>query len=85
MKQTEIDKIKARCEAATPGPWDSENCEYVFAKVKGGRPNGEGIAYFSCYTNRQATDSKADANFAAHAREDVPQLIAYIKELKKDS
>ena len=82
MKESEIHAIKARCEAATPGPWDSEDCEYIFAKVKGGRPNGEGIALFSCYTNRQATNGKADANFAAHAREDIPRLVAEVEKLR---
>jgi hypothetical protein len=49
-------QLRALDAAATPGPWDSEGSNYIFAKVPGGRPNGEGIAQMGCYTDRNKTD-----------------------------
>lgn len=81
MKESEINAIKARFEAATPGPWDSEESAYVYARVPGGRPNGEGIVHCNCYAKRGATDDKANAEFIAHAREDVPRLVQECDQL----
>jgi len=53
-----LETIKARCEAATPGPW----------KVQGNK----------VFTTR----SDPDAELAAHAREDIPRLIAEIEQLR---
>ena len=80
MTKKELENANALCEAATAGPWDSEGTNYVFANVPGGRPNGEGIAVFGCYTNRKATEPYADAAFTAASRELVPKLIAEVEE-----
>ncbi len=67
-------EIKARCEAATYGPW-TENWSRVFASVLNGR------MLFSAETSPNA---KQDALFTAHARKDVPDLIAEVKRLRED-
>lgn len=76
--------IRERCNAATPGPWTNENSSYIFARIPGGRPNGEGIANFHDYARRTLTHEQNTANaaFAAHAREDVPALLDLVDELR---
>ena len=58
---TSHDEIKARCEAATPGPWYEEGWALP-------TEDGEYIELID--------DSPADAIFIAHAREDIPFLLA---------
>jgi hypothetical protein len=71
----EMEAIKARCEQATAGPWKSfiEKRE----KISGSsfiQTKGEDIYLTS------ATD--ADQDFIAHARQDIPRLIAEIERLR---
>jgi len=81
MKQAELDIIKARCEAATPGPWvwhiggdhDWLGPEDGLAILDDGSAAGE-------YQQVIAGDSP-DGEFIAHAREDVPVLVAEIERL----
>jgi hypothetical protein len=71
MTDEELAAVKARCDAATPGPWQSEydNC---------------GNGGFSEWWNVGSglMNEEADAAFIAHAREDVPALLAEIGRLK---
>ena len=83
ITKTELEAIKRRCEAATDGPWNSEGSPYVFAKVPDGRPNGEGIVHCECYVRRGVTDDKANAEFIAAARTDVPELVAEVERLQE--
>lgn len=79
-----IDEIQARCDAATPGPWEyfdngfdgeirSTTGTSRFAgapeNICGGEP-GEG-----------RIDDGPDAQFIAHSREDIPYLLAEVKRL----
>lgn len=60
MSELDLDTIRARCEAATPGPWDpAEALAALFAR-----------------------GTLEDAAFVAHAREDVPALLARVDELE---
>ncbi|UWU87666.1 hypothetical protein N2605_14860 [Bradyrhizobium yuanmingense] len=71
----EIEAIKARCEQATAGPWKSfiETRENIsgsdFIQTE-----GEDI-YLTGAT-------EADQDFIAHARQDIPRLIAEIESLR---
>jgi regulator of replication initiation timing len=55
VNSKELDVIRKRAEAATPGPWFAEAA------------------------------NTADAEFIAHARQDVPKLLAEIERLKLDN
>jgi len=74
MTKTEIDEIRARCEAATPGPWAFFHNDYVnIYHIQGDeKVDGE---------ERSITYGLADvpwrnnAEFIAHAREDIPALL----------
>lgn len=58
--------IRRRLEAATPGPW-----EY------------QGLGEITSATGFITTDAEAhDGPFIAHAREDVPALLAEVERLR---
>ena len=75
MTPERLAEIRARAEAATEGPWWT---------TRNLRPatifSGEG----SDYNDAVADDAEpADATFIAHARTDVPELVAEIERLRE--
>ena len=78
----DLDAIRARCEAATPGPWTAYNAnegtEYqpaweVANDAFHNPPADEDAPWIAVHLE---TGIKDDAEFIAHAREDVPALLA---------
>lgn len=87
---SELDAIKARAEAATDGPWvqgrfiDSHHTsrksdewksnadEQERLSVRVGDPMGEHVA-------RITDGDHSDAVFIAHARQDIPALVAVVE------
>lgn len=71
MTEEQLKAIEARAKAATPGPWfvDTDKCVYR------DRPNDELIA-------DPSQTNPADAEFIAHAREDIPKLVEEVRRLK---
>jgi len=74
-----IDEIEARERAATPGPWtamfthsfdEENNCSKGYT-LDGPRPAYTGRLFY-----------RDDAEFAAHARIDIPRLIARVRALE---
>lgn len=90
-----IQEIQARCEAATPGPWEADETGYdVITKAfshKDKRTGGYGSeGNFICDLNdgeyheyADKTEQVANAEFIAHAREDMPWLLAQLAELRE--
>lgn len=74
-----LSEIRARCEAATPGPWDYKTNRHPNSN---GTPWGwlDGPAGNMCWSGCQ---SRVDAAFIAHAREDIPFLLAEVEKLNK--
>ena len=75
VTEREMTEIKFRCEQATPGPWKS----YVETRdrIVGSdfiSTGGEDI-YLTGGT-------VADQDFIAHARQDIPKLIAEVERLR---
>lgn len=104
MTQEELDNIRRRSDAATPGPWVSEDGGYDVCL--GYKPSHIRIGWWSgdneedcnadnrrvcelsdgeynSYKNKE--EMQANAEFIAHAREDVPALLDEIERLKKVS
>ena len=88
--------IEERCEAATPGPWRTEDCySGVTTNVvcADRRTHGYGCGNdFICDLNdgeyhayMSIGEQKANAEFIAHAREDLPRLLAAYRELKSEN
>jgi hypothetical protein len=76
ITEDEIKEIKTRCGAATPGPWQS----YVERREKMSGSDFIRTAGEDIYL-RGAT--VADQDFIAHARQDIPKLIAEVERLRK--
>ncbi len=76
LEDNDFMDIKKRCDQATPGPWRS----YVE-----GRDSMSG----SSFIQTEGEDiyltgaTVADQDFIAHARQDIPNLIAEIERLRK--
>lgn len=71
-----LDEIKARAEAATKGPWsDSAGDGYgPFLAI-----NSAGATVARC--DYGPYEGSRDAEFVAHARTDVPALVAAVEEV----
>ena len=80
LTDKEIDKIKKRCDAASSGPWVSyiEGRDHTsgsdFIMTGEGDSRGEDIEL--------AGATAADQDFIAHARQDIPILVAEIERLR---
>jgi hypothetical protein len=79
-----LDAIKKRCEAATPGPW-----ERIGHTIDGGEYGAEEVVNADCDPCNWAGCSGArvemreeDAAFITHAREDVLALVTAVESLK---
>jgi hypothetical protein len=81
IPEEELREIEARCERASPGPWHSfiEGRDHTsgssFIMTGPGDARGEDIELSG------ATDD--DQDFIAHARQDVPRLIAEVRRLRR--
>jgi len=80
MTELDLDAIRARAEAATDGPWerygDGSHEVYCAANFEDTAYEPPDVTYGS--------DRPADAEFIAHARTDVPALIAEVERLRKE-
>jgi len=76
LDEGEMAEIRSRCEQATPGPWTS----YI---------EGRDMTSGSSFIMTEGEDlyltgaTTADQDFIAHARQDVPRLIAEIDRLRQ--
>lgn len=78
----DIEVIRRRVGAATPGPWVNASMKFSAgwrALVHAGRRNID-----LADPRDRATDDtdNANAEFIAHAREDIPALIAEVERLR---
>jgi hypothetical protein len=86
LPDTELDAIEARAKAATPGPWRQGAVDKIRVF---GDPDGEtlapGLGRCVCIVNQWTGEERrdADAAFIAAAREDVPRLVAALREARK--
>jgi hypothetical protein len=80
LTEADLEAIEARCAGSTPAPWRS----YVE-----GRDHTSGSSFIMTGPADQRGDdiellgaTIADQDFIAHARQDVPSLIAEIRRLR---
>lgn len=76
MDDARLDAIQARADSATKGPWEQGTGYFqnVYVRVAGEGPCG-GLLITTCQESH-------DAIFIAHAREDVPALVAEVRRLR---
>lgn len=93
MTDTEqLAQIRARADAATKGPWylrltdetyrDRPAHYYIASEVRGIVDVRPDDAFYVATTQRGNAQARADAEFIAHAREDVATLLAEIERLR---
>ena len=70
----DLDAIEARAAAATEGPWSRDD-EYPLSVAICYTPHVWALAY---------SGTEANAEFIAHARTDVPALVAALREARAD-
>lgn len=71
MNVEKLNEIKERTEKATSGPWEAD-----LSRVYYGEENDELVC--------EIWKSFDDATFIAHAREDVPALVAEVERLNAE-
>ena len=75
LSDQRLSEIKARCEAATLGPWKS----WIEGRDHSG---GSNVITAAGDDIEPSGGTAADQGFMAHARQDIPELIAEIERLK---
>ena len=81
MTEERLLAIKARAEAATPGPFKVFYRALDFPSAFYESLWAEGQKEVICAVSHGKND-RADAEFLAHAREDVPTLLAEVERLR---
>lgn len=76
-----IAAIRERAERATPGPWQ---WEMLRRGVMGADTLVAMAVWGDEVTEQYIAISDADAEFIAHAREDIPKLLAEIERLQAE-
>lgn len=88
MTQDQIDRIKAYCEKATPGPWRYE-CVDGEHQLNGPtiprdgmHDEGDSVLYRTCY---DYDNDDANLSFCASARTDLPLLLQQVERLMAEN
>jgi hypothetical protein len=76
MTNEELDAIEARAKAATKGPWTSVDSCYLCGGVHVDGSENNPVEHGGGYA------TKEDLSFIAHARSDVPALVAEVRRLQ---
>ena len=83
MDIKERQAIRERVEKATAGKWEQDE-RYVVAEVPGGRPGGEVIIQaqntVTFLKGYPTAEKVTNANFIAHGRQDIPDLLDAFEE-----
>lgn len=80
LTEQQLDEIEARANTATPGPWCT-----VGAEIFQGAEYTPDVSPWIGETCRASGGmGKADAAFVAHARTDVPALVAEVRRLRSE-
>lgn len=90
MTDEQLSEIEARANAATPGPWAAGVDHHYFGHAYINTPTDCYEIDDTARMNASAYDDErrhhnqldADAVFMAHAREDVPALVAEVRRLR---
>lgn len=76
VSDAEMVEIRKRCEQATPGPWKS----YVEGREE---MSGSDFIMTEGEDIYLTGATVADQDFIAHARQDIPKLVAEIERLRR--
>jgi hypothetical protein len=79
----DLDDIEARANAATKAPWFATKDDTGTPVVFVNRRSPKDVTYSSVLWNADWA-TEADAEFTAHAREDVPALLSEVRRLRAE-
>jgi hypothetical protein len=79
LRDEELAAIKKRVEAATPGPWAATGEYFCLAA-----PDATHVVCFGHDYDDYGDVKGPDAEFIAHARTDVPALLAEVERLRAE-
>lgn len=90
MTNEELEQIGKRAEAATPGPWwvggDDEDSAFMRGNLVAYTDAGQlcrfALTAVNEYTEIPANRPEENKAFIAHARTDIPRLVAEVKHLR---
>lgn len=86
LTDEQLQEIEARCEAASDGPWATFPEEHDF--IHQGRDKYGRLSASIMMEKEQCKFAECsfswDAVFIAHARTDIPALLAHIRELEAE-
>ena len=92
MTEQELEAIRQRCEAATPGPWIGDRNDGTIKYAMLGGKDGQaevlkvdhknGESGFYCGDEVPYEQCEANEEFVKHSRQDIPALLAEVKRLK---
>lgn len=74
-----IQNIRSRVEKASPGPWERDTNVPFSTKFMG--IFAPELKRYIIRAEDEPTTTRADAEFIAHAREDIPALLAIIDNI----
>lgn len=86
MTDQELKEIENRCNATTKGHWNSyiegrdhdSGSSFIMTGISEGEDSNRGEdIYLTGATN-------ADQDFIAHARQDIPRLLAEVRKLREE-
>jgi hypothetical protein len=90
LTEQELDSIESRCSQASPAPWtsywegrDGESFDSFIMFHREGKQCDLYLS-FDCTLNSEAR-RLADQDFIAHAREDLPRLLAEVRRLRQEA
>jgi hypothetical protein len=85
MSILDLQAIRKRAEAATEGPWQAHKYSVSSEHTKSENYAGEidDICSLNDGEYIENYNAEADAEFIAHARQDVPALIAEVERLRE--
>ncbi|WP_104087061.1 hypothetical protein [Arthrobacter sp. GMC3] len=78
-----LDEMAARTDAATPGPWRALGTGSAGGDHWYICDDREAIASISCQDGINEEQRQPDAEFIAHARDDVPKLVKAIRLIEQ--
>lgn len=83
ITEERLKEIEARAKAAEAGPWDIDLLDdRVEAVGRKATDHGGENAWVLLSDGSPYTLDRADAEFIAHARQDVPDLVAEVRRLR---
>jgi len=82
MSELDLAAIRARADAATPAPWKLWGMSVLADPVGDSNLDTAIHVANTSYRNAQGHPRTNDADFIAHARSDVPALLAEVARLR---